>query len=216
MIAIRYLIWDVDGTLFDTYPAFERAMAEALAALGAQPDPGEIAPLLRDSLTDAARQLAQRHDLDLEALEAGFSQSYRHQLLRDQPPFPGVVDLCTGIVARGGANYIVTHRSRASLDRLLAAFGMADLFADAICPDDGYPRKPDPAAFLALIERHSLPAAEGLAVGDRPIDILAGQAAGLRTCLFGPDTAPDLRPDYHVLSLADLHALLFPDAQVVS
>jgi phosphoglycolate phosphatase-like HAD superfamily hydrolase len=216
MITIRYLIWDVDGTLFDTYPAFERAMADALAALGARPEPGEIAPLLRDSLSEAARQLALRHHLDPEALQTGFGQRYHRLLLRSQPPFPGAVELCAGIVDRGGANYIVTHRGRASLDRLLAAFGMADLFADAICADEGYPRKPDPAAFLALIERHGLSPAQGLAVGDRPIDVLAGQAAGLRACLFGPDSVPDLRPDYHVQSMADLHALLFPDAQVVS
>jgi len=216
MITIRYLIWDVDGTLFDTYPAFERAMAEALAALGAQPEPGEIAPLLHDSLTTAAHRLALHHGLDPEAVQTGFGQRYRRLLLRDQPPFPGAVELCAGMVDRGGANYIVTHRGRASLDRLLAAFGMAELFADAICADEGYPCKPDPAAFLALIERHHLSPAEGLAVGDRPIDIQAGQAAGLRTCLFGPDAAPDLRPDVRGQSMADLHALLFPDAQVVS
>jgi phosphoglycolate phosphatase-like HAD superfamily hydrolase len=89
------------------------------------------------------------------------------------------------------------------------------LFPYAICADEGYPRSPT-GRLPALIERHGLSPAQGLAVGDRPIDVLAGQAAGLRACLFGPDSVPDLRPDYHVQSMADLHALLFPDAQVVS
>jgi phosphoglycolate phosphatase-like HAD superfamily hydrolase len=65
----------------------------------------------------------------------------------------------------------------------------------AVTHDDGYPRKPDPAAFVAALERHALPREGTMTVGDRDIDILAGQAAGVVTCLFGAprdDVAPDL------------------------
>jgi phosphoglycolate phosphatase-like HAD superfamily hydrolase len=47
MITIRYLIWDVDGTLFDTYPAFERAKADALARWGRGRSRGDRAPAAR-------------------------------------------------------------------------------------------------------------------------------------------------------------------------
>ena len=42
---------------------------------------------------------------------------------------------------------------------------------------------------------HALKREETIAVGDRDIDILAGQAAGLFTCLFGAgtgETVPEL------------------------
>jgi phosphoglycolate phosphatase-like HAD superfamily hydrolase len=103
----------------------------------------------------------------------------------DQPPFAGVETVCEHIRARGGLNLIVTHRRRTGLDRLLAAHRLTAYFTDITSNDDAYPRKPDPAAFNALIGKHQLPRETTLGVGDRDIDILAAQAAGLRTALFG-------------------------------
>jgi phosphoglycolate phosphatase-like HAD superfamily hydrolase len=64
-----------------------------------------------------------------------------------------------------------------------------------VAGDDGFPRKPDPAAMRYLLERHHLSVNRVLVIGDRPIDILAGQSVGARTCLFRaafPDVLPDL------------------------
>ena len=80
---------------------------------------------------------------------------------------------------------------------------MTGLFTDIISHDDGHPRKPDPSAFLTMIERHRLPRDTSLAVGDRDIDILAAHAAGLPAALFGTGTiaaTPDVvLPDFDTL-----------------
>jgi phosphoglycolate phosphatase-like HAD superfamily hydrolase len=78
---------------------------------------------------------------------------------------------------------------------LLAVHDMAHFFAGSITGDDGYARKPDPAAFVAALEMYGLPRGETMTVGDRVIDIMAGRAAGVLTCLFGAprkDVVPDL------------------------
>ena len=124
-----------------------------------------------------------------------------------------MVEICTAVLDSGGANFIVTHRGRPSLERLLAAYGMDALFTEAICHGEGYPLKPDPAAFLALLARYDLDAGSVLAVGDRALDIQAAQAAGVRAVLFGPEPLPDVTPDYHIRAYAELHAILFPCVQ---
>ena len=43
--------------------------------------------------------------------------------------------------------------------------------------DDGFPRKPDPASMLYLKDKYAIES--GLVIGDRPIDIEAGQRAGM-------------------------------------
>jgi phosphoglycolate phosphatase-like HAD superfamily hydrolase len=58
-------------------------------------------------------------------------------------------------------------------------------FTGCLAHDDGYPKKPHPAAFEAMIKTRNLRREETMAVGDRDIDVLAGQAAGIFTCLFG-------------------------------
>ena len=85
----------------------------------------------------------------------------------------------------------------------MATHRLTDYFTDITSNDDAYPRKPDPAAFVALIEKHQLPRAATLGVGDRDIDILAAQAAGLRAAFFGTNNSastPDfVFTDYAVL-----------------
>jgi FMN phosphatase YigB (HAD superfamily) len=93
--------------------------------------------------------------------------------------------------------------------QLLEANQMADLFVELLTAED-HPRKPDPAAFLTLMAHHRMSPAETLAVGDRALDIEAGQNAGVATCFFGEEIPAGLTPNYAVTSYADLEAILFP------
>ncbi|MBF6595562.1 MAG: HAD hydrolase-like protein [Thermaceae bacterium] len=52
---------------------------------------------------------------------------------------------------------------------------------------------------VVVIKRHSLPIEQTLVVGDRDLDVFAGQGAGLQTCLFRGSFAgitPDLMVTY--------------------
>jgi HAD superfamily hydrolase (TIGR01509 family) len=182
---IRHLIWDVDGTLFDTYPAIVGAFCSALAELGHSSSREQVAELAAISIGHCAEVLAPACGVEPGELLQRFSAHYRAIPPEEQPPFPGAAALCAHIRAQGGLNVIVTHRGRESTKSLLAAHGLSEHFAGIVAGDDGYPRKPDPAAFLAVMAAHGLAPEETLAIGDREIDVLAGRAAGVRTCLFG-------------------------------
>lgn len=186
-ILITTLIWDAGGTLFDTYPAVVEACRTVLHGFGQDAPPDWVMALCKQTTSHGLRTLAQTFRLNEDVFEQQFRQSYDDIDARYQPPFPGVKRVCRYIREIGGQNFIVTHRSRTSLEALLAAHGMAHDFTDCIAKDDAYPRKPDPAAFLALIARYNLNRDRCLAVGDRDLDILAGQRAGIRTCFFGTE-----------------------------
>jgi phosphoglycolate phosphatase-like HAD superfamily hydrolase len=184
---IRNVIWDVDGTLFDTYPAIARAFRAALNELGADEPQERIMDLARESLGHCATTLAEEHRLDQGAIEDVFGRHYDATGPDEQPPFPGARAICEHICRIGGQNVIVTHRGPQGTAELLAASHLAPLFSGWITHADDYPRKPDPAGFNAIIERHGLRRAETLAIGDRDVDVLAGRAARVVTCLFGRD-----------------------------
>ena len=204
---LHHLIWDVDGTIFDTYPAFTRAFGAVLSDLGIAASFDWISDLCRQSLHLCADTLAREFDVDVDDILREFQRHYAAIPPQDQPPFPGVIEVCAYVDAMGGQNFIVTHRGRQSLLRLLAAYEMTGYFADCLTSDDDYPRKPDPASFEALIQRHHLDREAVLAIGDRAIDVLAGRAAGVRTCLFGA-VLPDLQADYSIADFADLRRIL--------
>lgn len=212
MPAIHNIIWDAGGTLFDTYPAVTRAFAEALRGLGASAPDAHILQLARRSTQVAIRTLAQESGVDAAHLEAAFRRNYDAMPATAQPPFPGVVAICAALLERGGRNFIVTHRGRDSLLALLAAHAMTFYFADMLTREDPFPRKPDPAALEALITRHDLDRAATLLVGDRGLDLEAGRAAGVHTCLFVSDADADngdSPADITITHFGELLALLF-------
>ena len=192
---LKNIIWDVDGTLFDTYPAIAGAFREALRTPGKDPAPGRVLALAKQSLSHCLTTLAAEHHLKEEELGQAFDSHYDTVPYADQPPFPGVREVCEYIRSIGGKNVIVTHRGHRGTVGLLETHGMAPFFTGWITYEDGHPRKPDPAAFAAAMEVHGLPPGETLTVGDREIDIQAGHAAGIRACLFhgeDPRTEADL------------------------
>ena len=107
--------------------------------------------------------------------------------LQEPVLFEGAKELLEEIQAHGGRHFLVSHRDRQVLT-LIEQTGIAPYFTEIVTADEGFPRKPDPASMLYLKEKYGIQ--DGLVIGDRPIDIEAGKAAGLSTYLF--DTMPHL------------------------
>jgi len=181
----RNIIWDVDGTLFDTYPAIAKAFQAALNDFGEEASLDWIEGLAKISLGHCVTILANQFKVNEEHVEQAFGEHYDHVRPEEQPPFPGVITICEYIYGIGGNNVIITHRGYKSTNDLLSANHMTHYIAGCITRDDGYPKKPHPAAFESILKIHKLNREETITVGDRDIDILAGKAAGIFTCFFG-------------------------------
>ncbi len=182
---IRNLIWDFDGTLFDTYTAQVALLAKILSddygiALGEQ----RIRDMTSRSLGFALGELAALAGKGVDEVKDRFIRTYSAMPLEREYPYPGAREVCTAVLRSGGVNMINTHRGSERLGLLLKMYGMEDLFADRITAENGFPRKPDPASFQALLERNGLEREETLVIGDRELDILGGRNAGMATYFF--------------------------------
>jgi phosphoglycolate phosphatase-like HAD superfamily hydrolase len=200
----KNIIWDVDGTLFDTYPAISAAILAAVAEQGVSVDREIVTQMAMTSLGNTLPTLAKRFKLDHERLYVRYEFFLAGTPLGSQRPFPGVKELLRRVIKIGGLNLISTHRPPDSLIPLLKYHRMGSLFADKLTTRDGYPRKPDPAMFNELITHYQLDRAETLAIGDRDLDLAAGKAAGIHTALYG--SAPNkVQPDVYI---QDYHEVL--------
>ncbi|WP_407540025.1 HAD-IA family hydrolase [Deinococcus radiomollis] len=183
-VKFRHVIWDLDGTLLDTYPATDGALAAALSSLGYQVTPEALRPLTRITLQHAIAQTAAQSGLSIDAVYTAYEREYAVLGQQFSPAMPGALEAMSVVRERGGLNLLATHRDREGAVWRLKAAGLDTLLDDLLCVSDGYPRKPDPALFVALLEKHRLNPAEVLAVGDRDLDIRAGQAAGCKAALL--------------------------------
>lgn len=204
---IRYIIWDFDGTLHDTYPPIARAVNSALAHFGHVASLDRVIELTSLSLDYCIAELAKDYHIDQYMLDTVFTETYKAVSPQEQGPFDHVQDVCQYVLERGGANYLVTHRQTPSLFHLLELHAMHHYFADIIAGDAGFPKKPDPAAFNHLLQKHTLPKKEVLVIGDRDIDILAAHHAGVASCLFR-GTCTTIRPTYAINHFLTLYQLL--------
>ena len=204
----KNIIWDVDGTLFDTYPAISAAILAALAEQGVTIERDIVTHMAMTSLGTTLPDLAKRFKLDHERLYVRYDFFLTGTPLGSQRPFPGVKELLKRVVQNGGMNLIATHRGKDSLIPMLKYHRLYSLFTDMLSIHDGYPRKPNPAMFNTLIERHGIKINETITIGDRDLDLEAGKAAGVRTILYGAaphKVVPDLHTSdyYEILQLMD-------------
>lgn len=209
---MRAVIWDLGGTLVDTYPDVDRALASAL-----DPQPGEellreVGQLTRISSSHAISTLAARHQVPERRLRTAYEATKVHWQQHPPAVMAGAHELLAAVHRAGGLNLVATHRERGSATALIEALELP--VDDMVCAPDGFARKPDPAMVLALLARHALAPEECLAVGDRPADVEAARAAGVRAVLL--ETAGielDAGDSERVTSLHALGALFGPAVQ---
>lgn len=200
---IRHILWKVDGTLFDTYPAITYAISKSLNDLGCSIPMNVIDDLARQSVERCLFDLSRRFKLDPKLLRCQFVETYQTLPSENQPLFSGVRQVCEYITQIGGSNIILTHRDCTATLALLEAQDMVALFDDILQAEQGYPLGPDPALIRAALNKHQLSPAQTLFIGDHALSVQAGQAAGVHTCLFGYTTNSNLAEirvkDYHQL-----------------
>jgi HAD superfamily hydrolase (TIGR01549 family) len=177
----RAVVFDLDGTLFDSLPLVLRAFAHALEPFGPRPTMEIFARLggppqrVFFTLLDDAGHVPAA----LERLEA-FNRDHDHQI----KPFAGAGVLLAQLQARDVRLAVWTGRDRGTTDILLDLHGMTGYFDTVLCGDDLPTHKPDPAGLREIMQRLKVEPAETLLVGDADVDVLGGAACGIDTVLI--------------------------------
>lgn len=205
---MRYenIIWDFDGTLFDTYPGMCRNLQSAVRRLGYELPLEEITRTFRVSLEDAAAYCSRQTGVPAETVY----QAYRDWIAEFGQPeaqsFSGVREFLERFQRAGGRNFVFTHRGKTVYD-YLESENLMPYFVEVVPFNSSFERKPSPSGNLYLAERHGLVPEKTLAIGDRELDILAGKAAGMDACLLH-QTGADSAADWQLPDVDGLYALV--------
>ncbi|MDZ5470477.1 HAD-IA family hydrolase [Bacillus sp. 31A1R] len=176
------ILWDFDGTLFNTYPAYTKLFQEAVPNATQE----EVFKQLKVSFSHTFKYF----ELG-EEMQNQIRKKARELKPKELFPFPAVEE----VLKQADLNVIMTHKEREDVWNILKFHKLDHYFIDMVAGDDGYPRKPDPASYKYLHEKHHI----DLAIGDRELDILPAKQLGIKTCLFQNRTsgADYYLDDYH-------------------
>lgn len=198
------VIWDFDGTLYDTYPSISGILHETLTGFGVEEDLPVIMGLLHISMSHALEHFAGKYRLSLPDFREAFFRNEEAMDVKNCNPFPGAIETVLYVRRKQGKNFICTNRGNSTF-RFLDHHRHTSLFEEVITRESGHGRKPHPGPLQYLLKKHVLEHNRVLMVGDRDLDVRAARMAGIRCCYFNSHGIPSREnPDYVIDSLFDL------------
>lgn len=205
------VLFDLDGTLVDTnqliIASFQQTLAEKL---GLQVTPPEIVRYFGEPLDATMKRYAGDRWEELVAYYRSYNQMHHDNLICR---IDGIPEMLERLRERGVRRGVVTSKYTELARRGARCCGVEELLEDFVGKDMTEKHKPDPTPVLYALERLGIETGPHvLMVGDSPYDVLAGKAAGVKTCAVGW-TALDradlqaAEPDFFVETVSELEAL---------
>jgi len=207
------IVFDWDGTLFDSTRIITRCIQEAVCDVGgARPSDDAAAYVIGMSLGPALAHAAP--DVPREKYPE-LGQRYRHHYLRQQQAielFDGVRPLLDALRQRQHTLAVATGKTRRGLDDALHAAQLRHVFDDTRTADETA-GKPDPLMLHELMAALDVAPERTLMIGDTSHDLLMASKAGCASVgvSYGAHTPThfsDLSPLYVAHTVAELHAWL--------
>ncbi|MEO5918080.1 MAG: HAD family hydrolase [Candidatus Limnocylindrales bacterium] len=229
---IDLAIFDKDGTLIDfhfMWSDWVRNLVRGLQAahgtsldaivypmMGVDPASGRVYPHGALAATPMVRL---RAALAEAIAEAGVPAADADRVVRAAWHSPDPVALArpitdlhalfTGLRASGTRIAVATSDDREPTERTLASLGVSELVDAVACADDGLPVKPHPEAVHTICRKLGIPEARAAVIGDSPVDLRMGRAAGVGLVVgvltgVGDTAALDPLADVVLSSIAEL------------
>jgi phosphoglycolate phosphatase len=215
------VVFDYDGTLFDTRPAIIHCIQRTFAEDNRPPPEIEaIAATVKTGITlhDTLIALESRLGSDrtvLSEMVGIYRKIYLAEAAPFLKPYLGVSETLQNLNADGIKNLVISNKGSAAIHKSLDESGLGS-FVDLVFGDEpNLPKKPDPAILTGhILPRYAgLPKDQILIVGDTETDILFAKAASIASCWasygYGePERCRELKPDHVITTIEQLPALV--------
>lgn len=192
-VAAAAVVFDLDGVLVDSEPAWVEVERLAVEELGGRWDPTRTDDLAGSAAAVANRLLAERCGLvgREEELDAVIHRLGPRVFAEWVVAMPGALEAVRAVAGLVPVA-IATNAPRAIAEVSVAAAGLDELIQVLVSVSDVRAGKPAPDVYLAAAAALEVPAAACLAVDDTHTGLSAAVAAGMRTVAFGrPGRVPE-------------------------
>ena len=198
-------IWDLDGTLLDSYEAILAGIEETFAQFDIPYDKAEVrAFILQTSVQDLLEKVGEERGLDADMLNQVRAQSLAEKNAQ-VVLMPGAREVLAWADKQGIQQFVYTHKGDNSLT-ILQDLGLDAYFTEILTSQSGFARKPNPEAATYLINKYHLKPDRTFYIGDRTLDIEFAQNSGIQSINF-LETPVDC--NYQITSLEDIPSLFF-------
>jgi HAD superfamily hydrolase (TIGR01549 family) len=207
---IRAVIFDLDGTLCDTFPAIIEAFNAAVSPItGRAYSADEVIARFGDPEPIMIRRdVGDRWQEACETYYRHYQQNH-HKMI----PFDGIADMLCELRHMRIPMAVVTGKSRRSCDITLRELGWSDYFTSVVSGTEMKRQKPDPEGLLTAAREMGVDPAHCIMVGDSPADVGAAKAARISAVVAGwhdvyLDEVKKLKPEFWAAAPTDVVKLI--------
>jgi phosphoglycolate phosphatase len=207
----RVVVFDLDGTLSDPLLGFSRSINHALNLQGLPGRaPADLARFIGPPLYESAVELTGSADPAAHArLIADYRQRYGEIGYSENALYDGIPEMLQALRATGATLGVCTSKRADFAKRILALFGLRDLFAFVSGGDIGVHKWQQ----LQALRASGAVDGDSVMVGDRAVDVTSAHRSGLHACgvLWGFGSLDELqseRPRHIAEKPQDLLSLL--------
>ena len=176
-------IWDLDGTLLDSYEAILLGIEETFGQFSIPYDKEKVREfILKFSVQDLLEKVAEKRKLDVEVLNQVRAQSLAEKNAQ-VVLMPGARDVLAWAEESGIQQFVYTHKGDNALT-ILRDLGLESYFMEILTSQSGFARKPSPEAATYLIDKYQLNHDNTYYIGDRTLDVEFAQNSGIQSINF--------------------------------
>lgn len=196
-------IWDLDGTLLDSYEAILSGIEETYAQFSIPFDKEKVRTfILKYSVQDLLVQVAEERGLDVDKLNQVRAQSLAEKNAQ-VILMPGAREVLAWANQQGIKQFVYTHKGENALT-ILRDLGLDIYFTEILTSQSGFARKPSPEAATYLISKYHLKPDRTFYIGDRTLDIEFAQNSGIQSINF---LGTPVDCNHQISCLADIPSL---------
>ena len=178
---IKGVVFDFDGTLLDSMKIIFEALNEALSKRNLQKISLDLLGRMAGrTLSDIIKAKMHVPEQTIEAIEKDLFKAYVNFCRTSCQLLPNVENTLKTLKSKHVKLGLLTTTPREPLKVAVRRLAIGNYFDIMLAKEDAK-SKPDPDGLNQIITEFGVHRDECLYVGDSPIDILTGRAAGIRT-----------------------------------
>ena len=176
-------IWDLDGTLLDSYEAILSGIEETFAQFSIPYDKEKVRGfILRYSVQDLLGQVAEERNLDAEVLNQVRAQSLAEKNAQ-VILMPDAREVLAWADQAGIQQFVYTHKGDNALT-IFRDLGLESYFKEILTSQSGFARKPNPEAANYLLDKYQLDPDNTYYIGDRNLDVEFAKNSSIQSINF--------------------------------
>lgn len=183
-------IFDVDGTLIDSYDGITKSVIDVLNKYDYKID--NVRDFILDkSVLDLLKEVSLKIGIPADILYNEYKIERKNTQF-DYKFMDGAIEALKYLYSKGHKLFIYTHKGDA-INKILMDNNIDNYFLEVISADSSvFKRKPDPYCINYLITKFELDKNNTYYVGDRKIDILCANNALIKSIYLGNNLKADI------------------------